>query len=69
MLSATSTAHAPWYVLPADDKWFTRLCMGAIVYFEFEKLGLEYPIVTAEEKVKLQLIKKELLAESVKKKK
>ena len=69
MLSATSTAHAPWYVLPADDKWFTRLCMGAIVYFEFEKLGLEYPIVTAEEKVKLQLIKKELLAEPVKKKK
>jgi polyphosphate kinase 2 (PPK2 family) len=63
MLGATSTEHAPWYVLPADDKWFTRLCLGAIIYAEFEKLGLEYPTVTAEQKVKLQLVKKELLAE------
>ncbi len=70
MLSATSTDYAPWYVLPADDKWFTRLCLGAIIYFEFEKLGLEYPSVSAEQKVKLQLIKKELLGEpAVKQKK
>jgi PPK2 family polyphosphate:nucleotide phosphotransferase len=69
MLSATSTDHAPWYVLPADDKWFARLCMGAIVNFEFEKLGLEYPTVTTEQKAKLQQIKKELLAEPAKKKK
>jgi PPK2 family polyphosphate:nucleotide phosphotransferase len=69
MLSATSTDHAPWYVLPADDKWFTRLCLGAIVFFEFEKLGLEYPSVSAEQKEKLQLIKKELLGETAAKKK
>jgi PPK2 family polyphosphate:nucleotide phosphotransferase len=69
MLSATSTDHAPWYVLPADDKWFTRLCMGAIVYFEFEKLGLEYPAVTEEQKKKLLEVKQELLAENGKKKK
>ncbi len=69
MLSATSTDYAPWYVLPADDKWFTRLCLGAIIYFEFEKLGLEYPSVSAEQKEKLQLIKKELLGETAAKKK
>lgn len=69
MLGATSTEHAPWYVLPADDKWFTRLCLGAIIYAEFEKLGLEYPTVSAEQKVKLQLVKKELLGESPGKKK
>jgi PPK2 family polyphosphate:nucleotide phosphotransferase len=69
MLGATSTEHAPWYVLPADDKWFTRLCLGSIIYFEFEKLGLEYPIVSAEQKVKLQLVKKELLGELQAKKK
>jgi PPK2 family polyphosphate:nucleotide phosphotransferase len=69
MLSATSTDYAPWYVLPADDKWFTRLCLGAIIYFEFEKLGLEYPTVSAEQKEKLQLIKKELLGEPTQKKK
>jgi len=69
MLSATSTDYAPWYVLPADDKWFTRLCLGAIIYFEFEKLGLEYPTVSAEQKEKLQLVKKELLGELTAKKK
>ena len=69
MLSATSTDYAPWYVLPADDKWFTRLCLGAIIYFEFEKLGLEYPSVSAEQKEKLQLIKKELMGELAAKKK
>ena len=69
MLSATSTDYAPWYVLPADDKWFTRLCLGAIIYFEFEKLGLEYPSVSAEQKEKLQLVKKELMGEPAAKKK
>lgn len=63
LLEATSTDYAPWYVLPADDKWFTRLCLGAIIFFEFEKLKLTYPTVTAEHKAQLQQVKKELLAE------
>jgi PPK2 family polyphosphate:nucleotide phosphotransferase len=69
MLSATSTEHAPWYVIPADDKWFARLCTGAIVYFEFEKLGLEYPEVSDEQRKKLLEVKELLLAEDGKKKK
>jgi hypothetical protein len=68
MLSATSTDYAPWYVIPADDKWFARLCAGAIVYFEFEKLGLEYPEVSEEQRKKLQEVKEGLLAEGKKKK-
>jgi hypothetical protein len=63
MLSATSTSYAPWYVLPADDKWFTRLCLGGIIYFEFERLGFDYPVVSDEQKKALQLVKQELLAE------
>jgi PPK2 family polyphosphate:nucleotide phosphotransferase len=63
MLSATSTDYAPWHVLPADDKWFTRLCLGAVIFFEFEKLGLSYPVVSAEQIKQLQLVKQELLAE------
>jgi polyphosphate kinase 2 (PPK2 family) len=63
MLSATSTDHAPWYVLPADDKWFTRLCLAAVIYFEFEKLGLTYPQVSKEQLARLEAVKKELLAE------
>jgi PPK2 family polyphosphate:nucleotide phosphotransferase len=63
LLSATSTEYAPWYVLPADDKWFTRLCLGAIIYFEFEKLKLQYPKISKEQKARLQGIKQELLSE------
>lgn len=63
LLSATSTDYAPWYVLPADDKWFTRLCLGAIIYFEFEKIGLDYPEVSEEQKKALQEVKAALLAE------
>lgn len=63
LLSATSTKYAPWFVLPADDKWFTRLCLGAIIFFEFEKLNLHYPKVSKEQKARLREIKEELLKE------
>ena len=63
MLSATSQKHAPWFVLPADDKWFTRLCIGALIYFQFERLKLRYPAVSKEQKAKLQEAKKQLLNE------
>jgi len=63
MLSATSTDVAPWYVLPADDKWFTRLCLGSVIFFEFEKLKLSYPKVNKEQLAELQKAKAALLAE------
>jgi len=63
MLSATSTDIAPWYVLPADDKWFTRLCLGGVLFFEFEKLKLKYPKVSEEQLVELQKARVMLLAE------
>ncbi|HMP93415.1 MAG TPA: polyphosphate kinase 2 family protein [Phnomibacter sp.] len=62
MLSATSTADAPWYVLPADDKWFTRLCLSAAIVREFDKLGLRYPAVSEATRQSLQALKAELLA-------
>jgi PPK2 family polyphosphate:nucleotide phosphotransferase len=63
MLSATSKDHAPWYVLPADDKWFTRICLGSVIFFEFEKLKLSYPKVSNAEMKKLLAAKKELMEE------
>lgn len=63
MLAATSTEHAPWFVLPADDKWFTRLCLVDIIVKEFEKLKLSYPTVSAEQLNKLQEAKQALLNE------
>jgi PPK2 family polyphosphate:nucleotide phosphotransferase len=64
MLSNTSTSYAPWYVLPADDKWFTRLCIGGILYFEFQKLGLSYPSISDAQRQQLLEVRKTLLEES-----
>lgn len=59
-LSKTSTDYAPWFVIPADNKWFTRLAIAEILYSEFGKLNLHYPLVSDETKDELQKIKVEL---------
>lgn len=64
MLSNTSSKEAPWYIVPADDKWFTRLCIAGIIYKEFEKLQLKYPVVSKEQKAELTKAKIELESES-----
>jgi PPK2 family polyphosphate:nucleotide phosphotransferase len=63
MLSNTSTKNAPWFVIPADDKWFMRLIVGKIILSEFEKLKLRYPTVSLEQKEALEQAKIELLKE------
>lgn len=63
MLNHTSTKHAPWFVLPADDKWFTRICLSTIITSEVERLKPVYPIVSDSVKTALQGAKKELEAE------
>jgi polyphosphate kinase 2 (PPK2 family) len=45
MIRATSTPHAPWYVVPADNKWFARLAVAAIMVYELETLDIAYPKV------------------------
>ena len=57
-LSATSTENAPWYVVPADKKWFTRLAVSEIIVKKLESLDLHYPIVTDEHKADLAEAKK-----------
>ena len=57
-LSATSTENAPWYVIPADKKWFTRLAVSEIIVKKLESLDLHYPIVTDEHKADLAEAKK-----------
>jgi len=63
MLSATSTDYAPWYVVPADDKWFSRLCVTGIITEHFENLKFDYPKVSKEQLAKLQEVKAALLNE------
>jgi polyphosphate kinase 2 (PPK2 family) len=63
MLGKTSQEYAPWFILPADDKWFTRLAIAWLIYNEFDKLELCYPTVTAEQKAALEKAKQLLLNE------
>lgn len=62
-LSATSTANAPWYVIPADKKWFTRLAVSEIIVKKLESMKLSYPTVTEQHKIELAEAKKMLEAE------
>ncbi len=63
VFSNTSTEAAPWYIVPADNKWFTRLAVAATIYHTLEKLDLTYPMVTDEKKAELQDVKRMLMAE------
>lgn len=63
-LSHTSKPYAPWFVLPADDKWFTRLCMAAIIAREFNKLDPEYPVLAPDQQAQLQEMREKLTRES-----
>jgi PPK2 family polyphosphate:nucleotide phosphotransferase len=62
-ISETATNFAPWFIIPADDKWFARLAIASVIYREFENLKLSYPSVNAIQKVELQKAKLALMAE------
>ncbi len=60
-LSETSFEHAPWYVIPADKKWFTRIAISKIVINTLKSLKLELPELSDSEKAKLELCKQRLI--------
>ena len=62
-LSATSTHHAPWYVVPADDKENARLTVSQIVLDALNELKMAYPKTTAKRRLELQAIGKQLTKE------
>jgi PPK2 family polyphosphate:nucleotide phosphotransferase len=53
MLTHTSTDHAPWYVIPADHKWFMRWAVGEVICERMSRLHIEYPAMTDERKKEL----------------
>ena len=63
-IQSTSTANAPWYVIPADKKWFTRLAVSEIIVNKLESMDLHFPLVTDEHRAELLEAKKLLEAES-----
>jgi PPK2 family polyphosphate:nucleotide phosphotransferase len=61
MIQETATKHAPWYVVPADNKWFTRVIVGAAVVDALADLDLAYPKVGEDKLKELATAKSKLL--------
>jgi polyphosphate kinase 2 (PPK2 family) len=64
-LAATSTAHAPWYVIPADDKKNARLFVSSIILETLRGLNMEYPKLSADQEQQLLAARQQLLADAV----
>ncbi len=64
MLSHTSTEWAPWYVIPADRKWFERLAVGLVIAQTLLDLDPRYPVVTHSHRQALLEVKRELEAQA-----
>jgi C1A family cysteine protease len=56
----TSTEWAPWYIVPADHKWFTRLAVASVLYNTMKNLNLANPTVSEQQKQALLVAKEEL---------
>ena len=63
MIRNTATKRAPWYVVPADNKWFTRVVVAAAVIDALASLDLAYPKVSDAKLKSLAAAKRSLLGE------
>ena len=63
-IRATASQQAPWFVVPADNKWFTRLVVAAAIVEAVEELDLTYPKVDAEKKEELATVRVALARET-----
>jgi len=61
-IRGTATKHAPWYVVPADNKWFSHLVISSVIVEALQSLNVSYPKVDAKAKKELETAKKVLLA-------
>jgi PPK2 family polyphosphate:nucleotide phosphotransferase len=64
MLSATSTEHAPWYVIPADHKWFLRVAVAAVIANTLAEIDPQYPTSSGSARDELLAAKAELEAQA-----
>jgi len=63
MIGNTSTSHCPWYVVPADHKWFARLVVAAALIDELDRLDLKFPRLTGAALEELKRVEAALRAE------
>ena len=62
-IEATATHNAPWYVLPADKKWFTRIAISSVILHTLKNMKMSYPTLPDSEKAKIEKVKEDLLNE------
>lgn len=67
-IANTASEQAPWHVVPADNKWFTRLLVAATIVDQLERLNPQFPTVDEEERKAMAKAREELLAEDDKRK-
>lgn len=60
-INATTEAYAPWYVIPADNKWFSRIVVSRIIVDTFKEMNMKLPKLSDAEKANLEACKKRLL--------
>lgn len=63
MIRSTASPHAPWFVVPADHKWFARLVVAAAVVSAMERLDLDFPAVDEAQFAELEEARRQLVAE------
>ena len=63
MIAHTASEHSPWYVVPADNKWFTRVVVAEVIVETLESLKLTYPKVDAAQRKELKVAMKQLQQE------
>ena len=61
MIQATATKDAPWYIVPADNKWYTRLIVAGAIVEALNDLDLEYPVVDKKLRKELEKVKEALV--------
>ena len=59
-IAGTSTERSPWYIIPADKKWFTRLAVSEVIVRKLESMKLSYPELDNEGKAQLASVKEAL---------
>jgi PPK2 family polyphosphate:nucleotide phosphotransferase len=63
LIQETAAKHAPWYIVPADNKWYSRMVVSAAIIETLESLKLEFPVVDKAKKEELEQVKKLLVKE------
>ncbi|MCB0555654.1 MAG: polyphosphate kinase 2 family protein [Phaeodactylibacter sp.] len=62
-INRTSTSYAPWHIIPADHKWFSRVAIGSIIVKALEEMNIQMPALSADERALLQKGKEKLREE------